>query len=356
MRIAVIGPEFPPATGGEQEYAFQVAHELACRGHQVVVYSREGSSAPGEKFEVRDVLQGWQPEDWRAIESIRDFDLIHVLNSAWSWVARLKRPTFLSIHGNDFVSPNPVYGFDIKRRLNLPKGDRVEHWLTTRRTRSAMKKCLPLCRAIFSNSDYTKSVFLEKYPSCRGRVVTAGVGVGSRFINRRFESRRGQGVPRLLTVCRLSEPRKNVDVVLRALAGLRAEFAFNYTIVGDGDLRPALSNLAVELGLADRVNFVGRVDDTELISHYENADLFVLPSGASATSFEGFGIVYIEANAMGVPTMAVRAGGSAEAVEEGLSGFFVQQPTVEAVRDGLRAFVSGEKVFRPEDCQQFAAR
>ena len=60
-------------------------------------------------------------------------------------------------------------------------------------------------------------------------------------------------VPRLITVCRLSEPRKNVDAVLRALAELKDEYPFSYTIVGDGPLRQGLEQLSRELGLVDRV-------------------------------------------------------------------------------------------------------
>jgi glycosyltransferase involved in cell wall biosynthesis len=160
----------------------------------------------------------------------------------------------------------------------------------------------------------------------------------------------------MLTVCRLSEPRKNVDLVLRALARLKSDFGFRYTVVGEGDQKWALTQLAAELGLADRVRFTGRVADAELRSHYQGADLFVLPSGVSSTSFEGFGIVYLEANAMGVPTMALRAAGAAEAIDEGRSGFFVETEDIESIEAGLRSFLSGERAFRAEDCRRFAAR
>jgi glycosyltransferase involved in cell wall biosynthesis len=161
---------------------------------------------------------------------------------------------------------------------------------------------------------------------------------------------------RLLTVCRLSEARKNVDLVLRALARLKAEFPFRYTIVGEGDLRRDLENLSLELGIADRVRFAGRVGDADLRSYYEDADLFVMPAGISETSFEGFGIVYLEANSLGVPAMAARAGGAQEAVDEGRSGFFVEEPTVAGIEKGLREYLSGERTFRFEDCRKFAAQ
>ena len=115
-------------------------------------------------------------------------------------------------------------------------------------------------------------------------------------------------------------------------------------------------NLSEELGLAGRVSFAGRVGGAEMRSYYERANLFILPSGVSETSFEGFGIVYLEANSLGVPTMAVRAGGAQEAVNEGRSGFFVEEPSIVAIERGLREFLSGERKFRSEDCRQFAAQ
>jgi glycosyltransferase involved in cell wall biosynthesis len=147
-----------------------------------------------------------------------------------------------------------------------------------------------------------------------------------------------------------------VDLILRALSRLKSQFAFRYTIVGEGYLRSELTNLSLELGLADRVIFAGRVGGADLRSYYEDADLFVMPAGISETSFEGFGIVYLEANSLGVPTMAARVGGAQEAVDEGRSGFFVEEPTVAGIEKGLREFLSGERIFRFEDCRKFAAQ
>lgn len=356
MNVAIIGPEFPPSTGGEQEYAAQVALELHRRGHRVVVFARAGNIGRDLGYEVRDVLRGQQWCDRGILSAVNEFDLLHAMNAAWCWVVTLGKPTFLSIHGNDFINPNPVYGYDVKKRFSLPKGDRLDLWLAQRRTRVMMKKCLPRCRSIFANSDYTRRVFLNRYPGCEGRVLKAGVGVGARFINVPRPVRRGRTEPSLLTVCRLSEPRKNVDLVLRALARLKPDFDFRYTVVGEGDQMGPLVQLSVELGLAERVRFAGRVPDAELCSYYHEADLFVLLSGASSKSFEGFGIVYLEANAMGVPTMALRAAGAAEAVDEGQSGFFAENDDLASIEIGLRSFLSGERVFLAENCRRFASK
>jgi phosphatidyl-myo-inositol dimannoside synthase len=356
MKIAVVGPDFPPTTGGESEYAAHVALELHRRGHHVVVFTRRGNVGRDEGYAVQDVLEGRQTLDSVAVRRFDDFDVVHVINAAWSWMVKLGKPVFASIHGNDFISPNAVYGFDLKHRLCLPKGDRLDLWLSSKRTAFAMRKFLPQCRQIFANSEYTRQVFLQKFPSCESLVVKAGLGVSREYLNGALSHCSQSTTANLLTVCRLSERRKNVDLVLKALARLRPNFEFHYTVVGDGHLALELKKVAVDLGISDCVTFAGRVSDEDMFSYYQKAQLFVLPSGITERSFEGFGIVYLEANAMGVPTMAVRAGGAQEAVDEGKSGFFIEAPTVQLIEDGLRSFLEGKREFRSEDCRAFASR
>ena len=161
-------------------------------------------------------------------------------------------------------------------------------------------------------------------------------------------------MPQLLTVCRLSEPRKNVDRILHALATLKDRFEFEYTVAGEGVLRPQLERLADSLGLGERVHFAGRVSDADLRDLYAQADLFVLTASIVPGSHEGFGIVYLEAAASGVPSLAARLAGAAEAVAEGQSGFFVDTPDVDSIRDALSCFLAGETRFDAETCRDFA--
>jgi glycosyltransferase involved in cell wall biosynthesis len=260
-KIAIVAPLFPPSTGGQQEYAAQIALGLHRRGHEVVVFTLKGNIGRAEGYEVRDVLQGRHSSDRKIIQELVHFDVIHVTNAASSWVSTCAKPVFLSVHGNEFIRPDPVYGYDLKARLGLPKGDRVDFWLASWRTRVMMRRCLALVRRIFAVSEYTKSAFLRRYPHCRRRVISAGLGVSSFFLDAPLSSRKEVSCIRLLTVCRLSEPRKNVDLVLRALAHLKSDYAFRYTVVGEGYLRSNLTALSVELGIADRVTFAGKVDN-----------------------------------------------------------------------------------------------
>jgi glycosyltransferase involved in cell wall biosynthesis len=154
----------------------------------------------------------------------------------------------------------------------------------------------------------------------------------------------------------LAEARKNVGLVLQALAQLKEHHDFSYVVVGDGPLRPQLEKLALELELRDRVRFTGFVGPTELRRLLSESDLFVLASSIHAGSHEGFGIAYLEANACGTPVLAARLAGAAEAVNEGISGFFVDEPTPDSIAGALGKFFRQEVRFESAQCRAFAAR
>jgi glycosyltransferase involved in cell wall biosynthesis/ADP-heptose:LPS heptosyltransferase len=118
----------------------------------------------------------------------------------------------------------------------------------------------------------------------------------------------------LLTVARLSaqEKYKGIDEVLEVLPALAQQIPnVSYLIVGDGSDRARLAAKAAQLGVAERVVFAGWIPGAETVAHYRLADAFVMPGHG-----EGFGIVYLEALASGVPVLASTADASAEVVRD----------------------------------------
>lgn len=117
-------------------------------------------------------------------------------------------------------------------------------------------------------------------------------------------------------------PDKGFDVLIDAAAVLRAEGRdIKVTIVGDGPHRAEYQAQIDSLGLGDTVRLTGRITDEELHQLYEDADVFALLSRPFNDEVEGFGIVYIEAGAYGLPVVAGNCGGIPDAVAEGESGF-----------------------------------
>ena len=164
----------------------------------------------------------------------------------------------------------------------------------------------------------------------RGRVLTWGrlaphqVRVLPNTLHERFLAAparrlpRPSESPRLLTVGRLSsaEHYKGHEQVLRILPQLRQHWPrLQYQIAGDGDDAPRLRELVRTLGLSDAVHFLGVVTDAALPNLYADADVFVMPSTG-----EGFGIVFLEAAACGLPVVGLRTAGAWDALLEGQLG------------------------------------
>jgi glycosyltransferase involved in cell wall biosynthesis len=132
----------------------------------------------------------------------------------------------------------------------------------------------------------------------------------------------------ILTVARLwsGDIYKGVDVTIRALPAILSIVPdVKYVVIGRGDDAPRLAALAKELGVEEKVIFAGFVPTEDLPNHYRLADAYVMPSQ------EGFGIVYLEAMACGVPVLSGDADGSADPLQDGRVGWQVPHRDPEAV-------------------------
>ncbi|HEY8094114.1 MAG TPA: glycosyltransferase family 4 protein [Acidimicrobiales bacterium] len=150
-------------------------------------------------------------------------------------------------------------------------------------------------------------------------------------------------VPLVVSVSRLV-PRKGFDTLIRAAGRLRAAVPdLVVAIAGSGRDEARLRRLATEVGAS--VTFLGRVPDEDLPSLYACADVFAMlcRSRWGGLEQEGFGIVFLEAAACGVPQVAGASGGAAEAVRDGETGLVIDPPEdVEAVAAALASLLSDD--------------
>ena len=180
--------------------------------------------------------------------------------------------------------------------------------------------------------------------SKRIEVITPGVDI-QRFkvlsSEQRIEARKQFGVAEdaelIVGISRLV-PRKGFDVLIRAVARLAIEFPKLRLIVGgDGRDRARLERIAREL--MSPTTFLGRVSDDDLPKLYGCADInaMLCRSRWMGLEQEGFGIVFAEAAACGVPQIAGRSGGASDAVDHDITGLIVEDPTrVDDVVSSLR--------------------
>jgi phosphatidyl-myo-inositol dimannoside synthase len=143
-------------------------------------------------------------------------------------------------------------------------------------------------------------------------------------------ARRPRRRPTVLSVARLY-PRKRLPDLLRAASRLRARIPdVQVRIVGGGRELDRLRALAVELDLGRTVLLLGEIPASALAVEYVSADCFCLPSVQ-----EGFGIVFVEAMAAGLPVVACRAAAIPEVVEHGRTGILVTPERPDELADAI---------------------
>lgn len=210
-------------------------------------------------------------------------------------------------------------------------GDSPKIWLK----RDVLKKFLfARCKTVIVNSKFTRDRLAQKYTIPLRNFVVMYPGVDINKFRPMTEIELTENIRNyavniidkniILTVGRLDE-RKGHEMVIKALPYVKNEIPnISYLIAGDGSFRSQLEKQVHNLGLSDCVHFLGAVSDQDLLLLFNLCDAYVMPNREMDDGdTEGFGMVFIEANACRKPVIAGRCGGAVEAVKENVSGLLV---------------------------------
>jgi phosphatidylinositol alpha-1,6-mannosyltransferase len=353
MRLLLITKDFPPDVGGIQSYCWELAHRFvaSCEAFCVVAPRLPGSAEVDARapFPVHRVA--CTRNTFAALSSLhlpalhRRYGFDTVLGAQWQTAlpalaasSLVHRPrVFAAVHGREILTrhyaklPGGAEAFHAARRATLERVDAifpVSHYALA----LVQEQGIPYRRAAVVPNGCDP----ERYRPADGSAVRTKLGLGER--------------PTLLTLGRLV-PRKGVDTVLRALPAIQAAVPeVVYLVGGAGPDEARLKALASELGLDGCVRFLGRVPDDELLATYGAADLFVLAAREERPDVEGFGLVYLEANACGKAVVGTTSGGVPDAVVPGKTGLLVApddalafaRAVIELLSDPARARAMGE--------------
>lgn len=204
-------------------------------------------------------------------------------------------------------------------------------------------RCLRAARIITAPSNYTRLFLADEYGVSSDRLKIIPHGVDSTIFcidpSCRHEDRQ------LLAVGRMTE-QKGFELLVRAMPFvLAAHPGIRLSIIGDGARRDCLQRLIADRDLADKIRILDARSKEELVSHFANATLLVMPS-----QFEPFGLVGLEAMACGCPVLAVEPTGASEYLEpQELTTAYSPHRLGEAVNrrlDELRQYGASRETIR----------
>jgi len=314
--VSVLAPHAPGSrvrecwAGGKLKilrfrYFYPEAFQKLCYGHGIIKNIRE---QPATLVQAPFLLAAQTAALIRVCNQQR-IDLIHAHWSfpqgmvAWLGSRLFQRPYIVSLHGTD------VYG------LKYP--------LVSQLNRSICRQAAA-CTVNSEETGEAAKQFLGLH-----KFKTVPMGVDTRLfhpgnVNPNRNPTRDRDL-RILFVGRLIDL-KGVDHLIKALALILPECPkARLEIIGDGPLKASLQRLASDLGIRQRVSFLGSIVHEELPDHYRQADVFVLPSCENkAGETEGLGVVLLEAMACGVPVIGSLTGGIPQIITDGVTGLLAE--------------------------------
>ncbi len=317
MRVGLLTPELTEAHGWGR-YTIDLGRALAALDVELVIAA--SALSPGDAglphHGYRPVLPGlvparrWiTPRSLRAVPGMRaafrGCDVIHAIAEHYLPAAALVaggRPLFVTAHGT--YLPRSV-----RRRGVGP----LFRWAARRAT------VLPV-------STYTGQHVEAALPGIRQRIIPNGVHL-DRFaaVPPDLPAKTG---PTVLGVG-VNKARKGFHVLVEAMALVRQEVPDAACVIlgsdSDAAYRARLESLIAAHDLGDHVRVLGRVPDETLLGWYHTADVFALPAINVDGKFEGFGLVYLEAGAAGLPVIGTTGCGAEDAVDDGETGLLVPQ-------------------------------
>jgi phosphatidylinositol alpha-1,6-mannosyltransferase len=348
----IVTSDFPPMDGGIARLAFELADSLHRNGEEVIVLTTskaEGIPGSHQRQELRVIRTGWGNVRLLRYMSLfmslcrillthkvgRIHALIWFPDGVTCMLASgiFRVPYFVSAYASDMSLGNtPLKRYVLKKLMLL---------------------VLSRAKKITAISHFTKAKLTDYGISPQKIVIIPGGTDPERFnpevnatqviqqfnlLNKRV----------IMTIGRLEE-RKGHDMVIRSLPQVLREVPESvYLIVGKGQELSRLKELVARLELDGHVIFAGYVEDERLVEYYNACDVFIMPSReiTAAGDAEGYGIVYLEANACGKPVIGGNSGGIPDAIINRYNGILIDPLSTEEIADSLIELLRNEHLAK----------
>ncbi|MFH0755883.1 MAG: glycosyltransferase family 4 protein [Bacteroidota bacterium] len=342
-KVALLYESLGRSRGGIEAWIYHASEELVSQGHEVTIYHMQ-ASIPGDAApEKVKIISLKEPKavpgfyflkiacslKYQLRRELQQYDAIWARSFTMAWAASKIAGRGKVLYIN--AAPQSYYGrkpfsANLKkypgfkgfiRALSIELYYDIS-WLIERR---AIRRC-PNAYLSKSRKDQTTAHFRINLKPYEFIIVSAGVNARQFYPSP--EKWNGLEKMRLITVCRLA-PDKNIQCIIDAVSKLVAEkVPVHLTIVGEGPFEPELRKQVRDLKVDPYIDFAGRQENIGV--WYRQNHLFVLPS-----LYEGFGSVYIEAMASGLPCIALSSCNGKypvaadEIIDHGINGLLMKE-------------------------------
>lgn len=333
LRIAVICADLNPEDlGGAEVHIVEVIRGLAARGHELHVFvgnSLRSQKLFGENVTVHNVTY----------KKRRNFSSAAFNRAVVKQIAGMGLE-FDLLHAKQ-AYPQGIAGMRLKKKLGVPLYITVQNPLAYKeelvltgfgkilspflfflgwQVKRALKSCdVAACVSVFS----------EEASKVMGAKRTVRIPNGIDL--KKFKFFDGQRNEFELVTTSTLIPRNGIDVLIESLPAVIKKFPKTHLkIAGDGPLKGELVKRINQLGIAEHVTFLGTLNHDKVPALVKKAHLFVRPS-----RFEGFGVSFIEAMALGTPVVTCPVGGIPDFVTDGETGMLVPAEDVEALSNAI---------------------
>lgn len=345
---------FLPHAGGSREYYNNIYRALVeLGGSEVVILTKK---IPGwQRFD--DLASSALFRIRRQFRPLRSWKYRELLKGVGPFVQTLwyvLRYTPEIVHAGDLY-PQGLTAMILKKLLGVPyiiycHGEEITQTDKYRYQPGIRDRIYKNADAVIANSEFARQN-LHRIGVHPDRICKITPGVDAKRFrpgppNIELLRQYGlEGKTVIITVGRLV-PRKGHRLALQGFASVYGQFpCAHYLIVGTGPEEIHLRQFVNQLGLQDRVTFAGFKSSDVLADLYNLCDVMLLANRQEADGdVEGFGIVFLEANAAGKPVIGGRSGGAVEAVVDGITGYLVNPENPAEIANALQRLLSDDKL------------
>ena len=333
--FVIITRNFPPDLGGIQSLMEGLSKSLKSHG-SLKIFADEFPNS--ENYDHNSDLNITRAKGFKILRKLRKAFMVNeylknniikgIFFDHWKSIEHIKF---------EYLNRVPSFCLIHSKEINHPLGSSLN---------DRMNKNFKKTKFIIANSKYTKNLAVNMgLEQKKIQIINPGTNYPIKIWKKEEEKAKtifSNSFPKIITVARLDK-RKSHQNILMTIKNLIPTYPnIKYVCVGNGDEKNNLKNLRTQLGLEKQVVFLSEAEEKFKAALLNEANLFLMPSIIYKKSVEGFGISFIEAGSYGKGSIGGVAGGEADAIENGRTGYLCDGNDLNSIYETILKFFQND--------------